>query len=151
MLQLWLQLISLLCCSEGERVSMCVKERRAKEGGTEAACASTRDLPHSRLPPLCSSSPSFSSLSPCSFKKIFLHVLFKYLVGLSSPPTPLPLLSFPPFLLLPSQFFRLSFLHCMLRMTPLILRSRSRLPPGQPQRANEELSQWAFRARICPF
>lgn len=36
MLQLWLQLISLLCCSEGERVSMCICERAGRnEGGTE--------------------------------------------------------------------------------------------------------------------
>lgn len=50
------------------------ERRREEEGGTEAACASTRDLPHSRLPPHFSS-PPFSFLSPCIV--FFFNILFK--------------------------------------------------------------------------
>lgn len=64
---------SPLCCSEGEPVSMCVWER--EEGGTEAACASTRDLLHSRLALLSVhfSSLPFSPFSPyCMFFNFFV-------------------------------------------------------------------------------
>ncbi len=152
MLQLWLQLISLLCCSEGERVSMCIWERE-QEGGRdrEAACASTRDLPHSRLPPLCSVPPPFLlSLSPCCVFFFFPPIFFFSLLCSSLIPFFLALSYFllSSFLL---QFSRLLFLRCTLKMTPLILRSRSRQPPGQPQQPSEELCQRASRARICPF
>lgn len=71
---------SWLACTAAVRESegVCVCERGKKGGGwvggTEAACASTRDLPHSRLPPLCSSSLLFSSLSPCYFSFIFFFL-----------------------------------------------------------------------------
>lgn len=107
MLHLWLQLISLLCCSEGERVSMCIWERE-QEGGRdrEAACASTRDLPHSRLPPLCSVPPPFL-LSPFSllcffyfFQLFFLLLcppLIPFFLALLLPPLILSPAVLPPF------------------------------------------------------
>lgn len=78
MLQLWLQLISLLCCSGGERVRMCVcvceREReRRKKGGTERQHvhqrATYRTLESALL---CSVPPPFLSLP-------FLLVVFSYL------------------------------------------------------------------------
>lgn len=56
-----------------------------EEGGTEAACASTRNLPHSRLQTLCSSSPPFSFLSPCVvfFFYIFFFLPFIFFLALS--------------------------------------------------------------------
>lgn len=49
------------------------------------------------------------------------------------------------------QFSRLLFLRCMPKMTPLILRSRSRQPPDQAQQLIKELCQWASKARTFPF
>lgn len=160
MLQLWLQLISLLCCSEGERVSMCVWERgrgRRREGGTERQHvhqrATYRTLGSHRSPPFLL--PSF--LSPFSLLCFFLFCPFFFYLFIFCFTTLLVadsfLLAFSYFLLssFPLQFSRLLFLRCTLKMTPLILRSRSRQPPGQPQQPSEELCQWASGARICPF
>lgn len=131
-------------------MSMCICERE-KEGGRdrETACVSTRDLPHSRLPLLCSIPPLLLSLPFLLvvfiifsiFSLLFCPLLLHFFLSLS-------------YFLLSSfllQFSRLLFLRCMPKMTPLILRSRSRQPPGQPQQLSEELCQRASRARICPF
>lgn len=149
---------SWLACTAAVRESegVCVCERGKKGGGwvggTEAACASTRDLPHSRLPPLCSSSLLFSSLSPCYFSFIFFFYFLSFFPFKLPPSSGFTSSSLTPhFDLLFLQFSRLSFLHCKLKMTPLILRSRSRLPPGQLLPTSKELCRRASTARICPF
>lgn len=100
MLQFWLQLIGFLCCSEAEWVSLCIcvrESEREKEGGRdrETACASTRDLPHSRLLPLCSIPPLLLFLSLFSLLCLlfFLPFFFYYSDHCS--------FIFPPLLLLP--------------------------------------------------
>lgn len=136
-----------------------MREReRAKEGGRdrEAACASTRDLPHSRLPPFSTVPPPFLSLPFLLVVFFFYFSVFFYLFIFCFTTLLVAdsfLLAFSYFLLssFPLQFSRLLFLRCTLKMTPLILRSRSRQPPGQPQQPSEELCQWASGARICPF
>lgn len=150
MLQLWLQLISLLCCSEVERVSMCIWEG-GREGGTERQHvhqrATYRTLGSHRSAPFLL--PSF--LSPFSLLCFFFILSIFFFTTLSVAASFFLALSYfllSTFLL---QFSRLLFLRCTLKMTPLILRSRSRQPPGQPQQPSEELCQWASRARICPF
>lgn len=153
-------LISSLCCSEGERVSMCVYNKERGEGGRwrdggrdwEAACASTHNIPHSRLTPLCYSPTFLSHPFLLSVFSLFLDCLAYFFTRsfFFSLPFPFPLivpLSLSPLL----QFSHLLFLHCTPKMTPLILRSRSRQPPDQPQHPSEELGHWASRARICPF
>lgn len=78
MLQFWLQPISFLCCSEAEWVSEHVYMREGGREGRrdgETACASTRDLPHSRLPPLC-------FISPLLLSSPILLVVFIYLLVL---------------------------------------------------------------------
>lgn len=76
---------------------------REREGGTErgrdgeTACASTRDLPHSRLPPLCFISPLLLS-SPHSPHCVYLfpHFTPLCLLLLHSPSLPPFPLSLPP-------------------------------------------------------
>lgn len=121
---------------EGLRGSMCINAQHT------ALQAHTTVL-FSYLP--------FSPISPqCVFFIFRLFSLFFYSLVFFSLPFPFPLivpLSLSPLL----QFSHLLFLHCTPKMTPLILRSRSRQPPDQPQHPNEELGHWASRARICPF
>ncbi len=110
MLQRLLQLISLLCCSEVKQVSMCVWERereRRREGerDRETACASTRDLLHSRLRSLCSVPLPFLSL-PFLLVVFFtffpLFFYFSLLCPSLLPFFPLPPLLFPPLILSPA-------------------------------------------------
>lgn len=91
-----------------ESEQACVYERekeRKREGGrdTEAACASTRDLPHSRLPPLSSVPPPFLSLPflLVVFFFYFFHFIFATLCASASFSSPCPLL-LPPLILSPA-------------------------------------------------
>lgn len=128
------------------------RRERGREGGTQRQHvhqrATYRTLGSHHSPPFLL--PSFLSLFSLLCFFFIFSILFLLLCAPVLPFLPLALSYFllSSFLL---QFSRLLFLRCTLKMTPLILRSRSRQPPGKPQQPSEELCQRASRARICPF
>lgn len=114
-----------------------MREReRAKEGGRdrEAACASTRDLPHSRLPPFSTVPPPFLSLPFLLVVFFFYFSVFFYL-----------------FIFLFHYFARRRFLSpCLLLLPPLIL-SPAVLPPFVPAlHAEDDTSNFEEPEQAAP-
>lgn len=138
--QLWVQLISLLCCSERVSEHVCMREREREEGGTEAACASTRDLLLSRLPPLSalySSSLPFSPLPPCVFLFYFLILIFYFFLH---------------FLFLSTLFIAASFFPCPFSYSHLSCSSPAVLPPFVPAlHAEDDTSNFEEPEQAAPW
>lgn len=115
-----------------------MREREGeREGGTdgETACASTRDLPHSRLPPLC-------FISPLLLSSPILLVVFIYLLILPHSVYCCSIHPLPPSPLLPP--FPLS-------LPPLTLSIPAVLPPFVPAlHAEDDTSNFEEPEQAAP-